>query len=153
AASMATVIGEGRPLVRATKLPAVCGNCANGRKASIADGSSRLAVLSSLTTPTISRQGVLSSGQPCLMRCPIGSPCGQSLRANDSLITVTVGAFGPSPGSKPRPLISRMPMVSKYPMLTGVHAAPGRSARAGTGWPATMKIEFQLEPTIGNEYV
>jgi hypothetical protein len=104
-----------------------------GRYAWIAAGRSILAVFTSFTTPTISRHGVLSSGQPCLMRLPRASPSGQKRRANDSFTTVTRGALSVSPGWKPRPRSSRMPIVSKYAAVTGVKAALGRSARAGTG--------------------
>src|SRR5207247_9531940 len=85
-------------------------------------------------------------------RLPIGSARGQSRVASVALITTTFGESGDSVALNTRPFSRRMPSVSKYPALTGLNAALGSLARSGTGLSPTMKIEFQLDPSIGSEY-
>lgn len=52
--------------------------------------------LTSPTTPTTSRDGVVCSGQPCFTRLPIGFWLGQNRRAIVSLIKTTNGDFSVS---------------------------------------------------------
>src|SRR5688572_29767366 len=104
----------------------------------------------SLTTPTISRHGVVQSANPCFRRCPTAFPSGQKRFANVSL-TTTVYLSPPSPGPSGLPASTPRPSVEKYLGVTGEKCAEGSCPVGGAGRSPTMNTEPQPEPSIGKD--
>src|SRR4029079_15541673 len=110
-------------------------------------------ILTSPTTPTTSRHGVVCSGQPCFNRLPIGFSLGQNRRAIVSLIKTTWGDFSVSASVKTRPFNNGILIVLMYSGLMGLKSACGITAREGTGWSPTINIDPHCDPSIGKESV